>query len=79
MSPVINELLKAFKTVHPDLIPIEIFNYKNGYLVTAPHFIDEIDYSDPYYYVTYDYSEILPIDPNTEMFKALATDPIWKK
>lgn len=81
MAVVVNDILKAFKLAYPKLDPTEIFDFENGYLVTAPLFKDEIDYSDPYYYVSYDLSEIkkVPLNKKREMFRAFATGPIWTK
>lgn len=81
MSPVINEILKAFKKKYPKLTPIEIFEISDGYIIGAPDVSSGIDYNDPYYFVSDDFETIIKcgMSKRDEMFKAFSKGAIWTK
>jgi hypothetical protein len=74
-----NSVLKMFKVKHPKRYPTVIYKVSDGYVLEAPKYKNEVDYSNPYFYVSNDLKNVEPFKMNSfkELFEVLRTTPIW--
>lgn len=75
----INSILKTFVKYRSDIKPKAIYKIENGFLIFAPAFDDEIDYSNPYYFLDIKNKTVQPFNMkyHKQMFDAIEHEPIW--
>lgn len=80
MDPIINDILKSFRMAYPDRKPRELFKLDDGYLVSAPRTNMEVDYADPFYFVSssLDTIETFKMSHVEDLLKAVGRGAIWR-